>query len=310
MQAGELERGTARVGLVFAGTALRTSHDVPPDQYEPGVPADQQARSHSTLAAFADASLELGVVVKRNWAAELSLPLRYVLQTTTFGDGKGGAIANFQSIHHDDGSTVGLGDAGVGVRLRALDPGDAGGLQLDARPGLTLPTGGIEPDAEALGAAGQAHNHIFFGSGTFDPTLQLDAAWAFDGWRVVGFASARTSLYANRYGYRQGSRLAGGVGVQFRLLDDAWHMVVRPEFYAETESGWGDHHAEGSGRTDLIATGGVGWHPAPRWALNLLVKVPLMTRTDHDALDVPVLGALAVQYEFPLLPSTKSGEKP
>jgi hypothetical protein len=127
---------------------------------------------------------------------------------------------------------------------------------------------------------------------------------------VTGFAIARTSLYANRYGYTQGSRLGGGVGVQFRLFDDAWHMLVRPEVYAETASGWGGHHAEGSGRSDFIATGGVTWRPAPRWSLNLLAKVPVMTLSHDGEMHVPVVGALAVQYRFPLFPTAKPGENP
>jgi hypothetical protein len=71
----------------------------------------------------------------------------------------------------------------------------------------------IVPDPIALGNAGQTHEHIQFGSGTFEPILS--AQWASR--RFVAMTEARLSVYENRNGFRAPSTLIWSAGPTFRV---------------------------------------------------------------------------------------------
>ncbi|MSP92272.1 MAG: hypothetical protein EXR79_10795 [Myxococcales bacterium] len=291
--------GRLRLGLQLAGTGLDTGHDVPPDQFEPGVEPAKQAASHSTTMAFGDLTLDAELPLTKWLAPRLSLPLRAVRQQTEFHGATGAVLAGFESIHHRQGTKVGLGDIGLGARWRLVESGPERRWRIDARPGFTLPTGGTEPNPDELGRAGKAHEHVFFGSGTVDPTLALDTEVEFGGWRLNAFAFGRASLYANGHGYKQGARAGGGIGVDVGV-GEAWRLLARPEVYHEQASAWGNDRAEGSGRTDAIATGGVVWVPAPAWTLNAFVKVPVHTWSTGEQIEVPLLGMVGVTWAFDL----------
>lgn len=276
---------------------LTSGHGVTADQFEPGIAADQQARSHSTRAVFTDTTLDLALGLHPRVAAELSVPVRLVGQSTEFFGGSGEKLAGFDSIHHHNGIDVGPGDPTLGGRLHLLD---ADGLlpMLDVRVNTSLPLGGTRPDPTALGAAGLSHEHIFFGSGTFDPGAGLDAVWPAGPVRVLAFGQGRFPLYANRHGYRAGSRVAAGLGVDFAAGVENVRWIVRPEFYREGVSGWGDHPAEMSGRTDLIATVGMTWQPAPGWAVVAMAKRPLYTWTVDGDIELPFVATLGVVRDW------------
>lgn len=290
---GALQVGQLRMSLVLSGTALRAGHEVPADELEPGIALDKQAKTHSTFGVFADADLDLGLAVLPWLAPELNLPLRGNWQSTTFRDAAGNVLPGFVSIHHHDGAKLGIGDVGVGARMRLVAPAGPGSFRVDLRPGATLPTGGTVPNPDELGRAGQYHEHVFFGSGTLDPTLGLDADYLGDGWRIAAFASGRASLYHNSYGYQQGMRAAGGVGFEY-TLSPAFRVMARPEIFHEQPSYWGSDRAEASGRTDIIAAAGATWLPAPDWFVSAFAKVPLKTWTAEGSLEIPLVATVTV----------------
>lgn len=269
------------VGLSFSGTTFRSAHAVDPMQPEPG--ALQPAR-HESRSVFADATLDLSLGVHRRVALEASLPYRVVHLTTDYIDAQGKTLPAFVSIHHRDGWTVGPGDVSTMARVRLFAASRERPLRLDVRAGATWPLGGIEPNPDVLGMAGKVHNHVFFGSGTIDPQIGFDGEWSFDKVRFLGFGMARTSLYHNRYGYKQGARGVVGAGIDFSPGLMGWRFSVIPEVYHEQTSGWGMHIAENSGRTDVLVGVGATWMPAPRWFVQARVKVPAVTWADGGQL--------------------------
>ena len=95
----------------------------------------------------------------------------------------------YGDIHHRTETLRGISDPSLDLDVAA---GDAWIVAL----GTTLPAGHIVPDPIVLGREGKTHEHIQFGSGTFEP--RLAAQWHRDRW----FARAETklSLYENREG--------------------------------------------------------------------------------------------------------------
>ena len=107
----------------------------------------------------------------------------------------------YGDIHHRTETLRGISDPSLDLQLAA---GDAWILAA----GTTLPFGHIVPDPIVLGAEGKTHEHIQFGSGTFEP--RLGAQW--HGGRWFARAEAKMSLYENREGYRAPSTLVWSAG--------------------------------------------------------------------------------------------------
>lgn len=115
--------------------------------------------------------------------------------------------ANMQrglDLHHPDETLVGVRDAellAASTWRDALRAGDS----FTAAYGLSLPLGATEADPYRTDAAGNVlpHEHVQFGSGTFDPLLTL--TWTTPlapSWSHTLHAAAHWPLYANRHDFR------------------------------------------------------------------------------------------------------------
>lgn len=107
--------------------------------------------------------------------------------------------------------------------------------------GTTIPIGHLEPDPVELGREGKTHEHIQFGSGTFEP--RLSAQYSAAHW--VARAEARLSLYENRYGFRAPSTYSWSIGPNFR----AGRLSIAPRITGQyqTIGRWSGAIDEGSG---------------------------------------------------------------
>ena len=91
---------------------------------------------------------------------------------------------------------------------------------------------------------------------------------------TAGWLRVRTSFYENSFGYRAGTRVSSGIGVNPSLGLKSWSFLGQLELYHEEPSRWDDRNARNSGRTDLIGNLGVFWKPSADWNLHVVVKVP------------------------------------
>ncbi|HXG58115.1 MAG TPA: hypothetical protein VNL91_03760 [Thermoanaerobaculia bacterium] len=110
--------------------------------------------------------------------------------------------------------------------------------------GSTFPAGKTEPDPVMLGMQGIRHQHIQFGSGTYQPKLALQ--WARPG--AVSFVArgeATLSLYESGEGFRAPSVFAMNAGPSFRL----GRMGIDPriEGQVQTLGRWNGVVDEGTG---------------------------------------------------------------
>ena len=107
--------------------------------------------------------------------------------------------------------------------------------------GTSLPFGHIEPDPVALGAAGKKHEHIQFGSGTFQPLLSAQFASA----HFVARGEAKLSLYENREGFRAPMTFVWSLGPSFH----AGRFSIDPRLNGQhqTIGRWSGEVDEGTG---------------------------------------------------------------
>jgi hypothetical protein len=111
----------------------------------------------------------------------------------------------YGDIHHRTETLRGVGDGEIGVAF-------ALGSDWQAGAGITLPFGRTEPDPIDLGRRGIEHEHIQFGSGTFDPRLSLQWSRPLGRLRLGASLDARLPLYENDHGYRAPASVRWSVG--------------------------------------------------------------------------------------------------
>ena len=237
--------------------------------------------------------LDLAYGVAKDWDVELDLPFdvkdveaRYELPDGTPFDNPEG------DLHHRDERLEGISDLKLFANYR---PG--GVLLKDDRLhvglGVSLPVGKVESDPWELGAQGSKHQHIQFGTGTWDPLLGLSVARTVGGTTLLASGLVRLVVGENEHGYRAGHRYAAGL-VADRPLAGRWRVQGGLDFAREDAERWnGVVEEEGNlGRTDLLAGVGVSRPFPPAGTLTLQVKVPLLTRANGAQLDYPLIVVL------------------
>jgi hypothetical protein len=293
-----MEEGRFRFGLSMLGSYMYTSHSVEPEQHEPGVADPDQPAHHELDIGMLEWDFDAQLGLHRRFALELLLPIRATIIDATFRDAAGLEQPGFASIHHRDETIAGIGDVLLAGRIGLVLPDNVPRWTLSMRAGASLPTGHTEPDPFALGEQGEVHQHMFFGSGTVDPVLGLDTNIAFDRWALVGWSFTRLPFYENRHGYRASTVVTGGIGAQSGFGLRRWTFLLQPEIYFETPALWSGRPARNSGRTSLLATGGVFVRPDDRWQLHLLVKVPYVSWAKGGQLRWPIVATLGFTYTF------------
>jgi hypothetical protein len=291
-----MDKGRLRFGLAFVGSYSHAEHSVEPEQYEPGIPDDEQAREHVLDVGLFEWDVDAQFGLHRRFAFELFFPVRMNLMRADFLDGDGASIPNYESIHHRDEVIGGIGDLAIGTRTGLVLPENVPRWNLDLLLGASLPTGGTEPDPFELGEMGEQHQHVFFGNGTVDPTAGLQSQLRFDKWSLVVWEQSRIPLYRNRHGFRGSRFVAGGIGAQSGFGLQKWSFLLQPEVFFATPAEWTNQPARNSGRLSLIATGGVFASPAIGWQLYLLAKVPYYTKAVGGQFRWPIVGILGARY--------------
>jgi thiol-disulfide isomerase/thioredoxin len=243
-------------------------------------------------------SAELGVA--EDIGIALSLPLRMVDTSIRYLDAGGDEVAIVDDdLHHRNETLVGLVDPwllGHWHRQR-------GALSLDLRGGLSLPLGRTEEDPFVLGDAGMRHQHVQFGTGTFNPIASVGVGYDLGRFALRGTAVTQQVLYENGKGYQAGDRYAGGVAATSPLGTRAWRFEAGAELMAETRELWNGvaHEDDGNqGRIDVLAAAAVGRAIGGGFDAHLGIKVPVYTHVVGGQLDYPIILELGVSRMFEL----------
>jgi hypothetical protein len=210
---------------------------------------------------------------------------------------------DYPNIHHRNETLAGVADPWLAVRGAWV----LGGFQAMGRLGVTLPLGRTEPNPFVLGEMGLEHQHIQFGTGTFNPVLGVEIARPLERWNLQGYAQAMLVLYENEHGYRAGHRLGGGVSVDHALLDRL-SLGAGVDVLQEKPERWdGMVMQDGNlGRTDILVGGLLTYFTRP-FAASLTVKVPVyqnivQAEDEHADLSYPIVLGLTVRALFDVAP--------
>ncbi|MBM7116311.1 hypothetical protein [Archangium primigenium] len=214
--------------------------------------------------------LEVGLT--EHLGLEVQVPLRLTRTTILFRRLDGTLFApDYANIHHRNETLMGVGDPWLSGR----GAGSPGGVALVGRVGVSLPVGRIEANPFDLGRRGLTHQHIQFGTGTFNPVLSVDAARSLGRFRLQAYGQAQLFLYRNRLGYQAGNRLAAGAAVETAVVRRL-RLGLGVDVLNEQPERWdGVVQQDGNvGRTDVLA-GATLLYPVGDVALALAVKVPV-----------------------------------
>ena len=192
-------------------------------------------------------------------------------------------------LHHRNETLTRLADPQLMLHFGKLSKS----WTVTGRAGLSIPLGQTEPNPFELGRLGLWHQHIQFGTGTWDPVLGIAVARSFGAFDTQLSGFARLAFYENRHGYRAGNRYSGMFSAAHKL-GSAWSANSGLVLVNESAERWsGRIETEGNlGRTDLLLSLGVGRAFRSFGSMSLNVQVPLASHSTGEQVKIPVILSL------------------
>ncbi|MEX1025880.1 MAG: hypothetical protein WD226_12475 [Planctomycetota bacterium] len=203
-------------------------------------------------------------------------------------------------LHHPTETLEGFSDFSLLLARKARDLLRQGDI-FAAAVGTSLPVGRTEEDPYALGAAGLAHEHIQFGTGTFDPLLELYYFTPITG-RLSASANVlgRLPLYENHRGFQGPVEVSTGLSLALAPTD---RLSLRAgwSFFYQGYAHWDGDRDINSGLISTAAVGGASFRVADHVYLGLDVRVPVSQTTlsdDGDTFEQGTIAQLGVSYSL------------
>lgn len=277
---------------MWSFTSLGAGHPVSPKDFEPGIDEANQALRHALDLFINDIRLNAGVAVVENVEIGLTVPFRVIVSEASFYDVDDQLLPSFASIHHRNETLTGPGDMQLVARFRLTEADSP--LIVDVRAGTSLPIGGTGPNPFALGRDGKSHQHIFFGTGTFDPLVGATAIVPAGPVVFDVDLSAHGALYANEHTYRGPGLFTGRVGAM--ASTGPWSARLAAELFHEKPAKWAGETAENSGRTDLVAAVDLHFEANDAWSAHLAFKRPFTLAVDGGQVEIPFVASFGVTY--------------
>lgn len=185
------------------------------------------------------------------------------------------------NIHHRDRTYRGFADLMlVGGRhwSDVLREGD----QLKTGFGLTLPTGRTEENPFKLGDQGLEHLHIQFGTGTFDPLLELNYFVPLsDELSLTSYAMSRFPFYKNSKTYRGPIGVTTGAQARYRASERIT-VHVGLIFHYQSFAHWDGERDQNSGLLALSGTLGAGTRINEKTNIGIDIRYPILQETLDD----------------------------
>ncbi len=240
--------------LTFGEGRFDTSHVATCPDVAPVECAQGQIPPHRHVVRLNLYHLDLFAAYGIGNGAQLSLRIPYdvkdqhVHYTTLDG---APYVPPYGDIHHRTETLWGVSDADLLFwKAPTFLQGAASGVSIAL--GTTLPIGKTVPDPVRLGLEGKKHEHLIYGSGTFDPKLVV-YAWQRAGRFLIGEAvDARLPVYQSPGGYRPPVNVLWGLGPS--LLLGRWSVSLQYEGQYQSVGKWHGLEDEGTG---LVSGGGV-----------------------------------------------------
>ena len=278
------EPGKWSLGVSLTATSLHIEHI---ESEDPGLVTPYW---HVQRLLIGELSLSAARGVAPGFGIGLTVPLRQVHDRIRFEDlARNPYVPPQPDTHHRNETLLHVADP----QLAALFTRQPGAWTLGGSLGTSIPIGRTEPNPFELGRRGLPHQHIQFGTGTWDPMVGLSASRSFG---EIGFnasASAKLSLYENGHGYRAGNRYGVFLGTN-RKLGSVWGANAGFTLDRESPERWsGRIEEEGNlGRTDLMLAAGIGRGVPGMGSFGIKLQVPLKTWSTGEQVKYPLVVAL------------------
>jgi hypothetical protein len=298
-----LAPGKVRLGVGLGATAMEVVHESGcRSAYQCASIPNQPLHYHEQVIVPVQlqGSLEWGL--SQHLGLEAQIPLRAVGTTVDYSLPDGSPYQPLEGdIHHRDEVLVGLGDPTVLLRGSWVL---GQGWWLIARLGTSLPLGKTEPDPFEAGDQLRRHQHIQFGSGTFDPTVGLELARGYGRWQGAAYAQLRAPLYANGHGFQGGDRFLGGAQGGYRFAERAL-VLTSLEYLRDAPERWGGQVQQDGllGRQEVLVGASLVFSlGGPQYSI--LVRTPVYreifegSQTEEGEIFAPLSLNLGVQWSL------------
>ena len=252
MDAAELAPGQVRAAAILGATYLDTVHTAGCADVTncDEVPVQPLYLHHQKIYPFELRAVgEVGIT--RTLGIEVQVPFRVVSTTIQYLTPDGQPYVPLDpNVHHRDETLTGISDPLLlgrwGVRL--------GELLVVVRAGVSIPLGRTEPNPFVLGDMGIPHEHIQFGTGTFDPVAGFQLERTIRTFQLAVYGQGQASLYQDRYGFRAPARFFGGVQGAHRLFGALTGGLGTDLLFEGAERWDGVIQQDGNlGRTEILA---------------------------------------------------------
>jgi hypothetical protein len=301
LDATELAPGQVRAAAILGATYLNTVHTAGcADVASCGEVPVQPAYLHhqKTYPAELRAVGELGV--SRTLGLELQVPFRIVSTTIQYTTPDGQPYAPLDAgIHHRNETLAGISDPWLMGRWAAK----LGDFLLLLRAGVSIPLGRTEENPFALSDMGRWHQHIQFGTGTFDPVGGFQVARSIGTVQLAAYGQGQASLYENRYGFRAPTRFFGGVQAATLLFATITGGLGADLLFEGAERWDGQIRQDGNlGRTEVLAALSL-FRPFGDTSVGIYARFPLwrhiVTGDDpQGSLSAPLMLSFVVSRSF------------
>lgn len=152
-----------------------------------------------------------------------------------------------------------------------------------------------------LGDAGLPHEHIQFGTGTFDPLLELYYFTPIsDRVRASVNALAKLPLYENGKGYQGPVEVSSGLSLTVAPTE-RFSLRVGWSFYYQNAARWNGERDINSGLISHGAVGGLSYKVSDSAYLSFDLRVPVSQKTlsdDGDTFEQGTVAQLGLSYSF------------
>ena len=210
------------------------------------------------------------------------------------------AILRSRDIHHRNETYTGFSDADLflGYKIRGLFKRDD---VLSARLGTTIPIGNTEENPWNLGDAGIEHLHIQFGTGTFNPIVNLQYNLPlYRGLTMTASGRGMLPFYENSKTYRGSAELGWTAGFSYRLFDWLSFNGNYLGFY-QSAAAWAGERDINTGLRYSMAAFGMSLAMLEGISVAANVMFPLTQETlydEGDAIEFGNLVSLTTSYLF------------
>jgi hypothetical protein len=281
--------GNLTVGLSLAEGYSHVVHPAVDDIVGAGV-SDIQ---HDVDQMYMEARMRVGVFVTERIGLEASVPFRYFKSSRRYLDAaaENEIVLTYPDNHHRNETLTGIADSSVMASYVVLG---APTYELRVGVGVSVPLGKVEDqNPNVAGEMNLPHQHYQFGTGTFDPMVQVGGRATLASWKLRSWASTTQVLYDNKHGFRGSDLYGAGLEIGPPLGLDPFALTAALDLRIMQPLYWdGVATNEGglSKKQEVFGVVGATWKRSPDLGAGFSIRYPVYRNVVGGADITDVIG--------------------